>query len=66
MTKAKFTDSNGKIKEQTLSELIDEAESKEYITEWQIDSYLYDCYLADESGITGNFKDWLDQIEQGW
>lgn len=61
--KAKFTE-NGKVLYQNLYDLIEEAESKGYKTEYEVISYLHDCFIADENRTTNDFSEWLDSIDE--
>lgn len=61
--KAKFTE-NGKVLYQNLYDLIEEAESKGYKTEYEVISYLHDCFVVDENRTTNDFSEWLDSIDE--
>lgn len=61
--KAKFTE-NGKVLYQNLYDLTEEAESKGYKTEYELISYLHDCFIADENQTTNDFSEWLDLIDE--
>lgn len=61
--KAKFTE-NGKVLYQNLYDLIEEAENKGYKTEYEVISYLHDCFIVDENRTTNDFSEWLDSIDE--
>lgn len=45
----------------TISGLKSEAEQRGYLTEWEQDCYLHDCYIV--SKFNGSFTQWLDQLD---
>lgn len=62
MRKARYTEVDGTVIEQSIWELENEANNRGFSEEDDFIDYLRDCYIADESDFKGGFSDWLDAM----